>query len=201
MEPSAPPRRVALFLDRDGVINRKAPEGDYVRSWADFEFLPGVVEALVELRRAGAELIVVTNQRGVARRMVGSDDLQELHRRMSARLAIAGAPLSGIYVCPHERDSCDCRKPRLGLFIEARRDLPWIDFRRSHLVGDSLSDLEAGWQLDMSLWLVGDEWRRAAVRQRAAERGIAIRGEGPSLAALVAGGGLLAGLQVESVGA
>jgi histidinol phosphatase-like enzyme len=120
---------------------------------------------------------------------------------MAERLAVAGAPLAGIYICPHERESCDCRKPALGLFLQAQRDLPWIDFARAQLVGDSLSDLEAGWQLGATLWLVGEQERRAAVTLAAGQRGIPIRGQAGSLSELVAQGRLPAELQGAAVGA
>jgi D-glycero-D-manno-heptose 1,7-bisphosphate phosphatase len=192
--------RTALFLDRDGVINRKPLEGAYISDWSEFEFLPGAVAAMVALHGAGAELVVVTNQRGVARGILAEADLAEIHAKMSDHLAVAGAPLAGLYVCPHELESCDCRKPALGLFRQAQRDYPWITFADSQLVGDSLSDLEAGRQLGMGLWLVGDEPRRAAVAVEADRRGISILGEARSLSDLVAAGRLLAQLDGASVG-
>lgn len=181
------PDRTAIFLDRDGVINRKAPEGDYVRRWEDFEFLPGSVEALQTLAAAGAALFVVTNQRGVALGSLDPRDLDDIHARMSASLASAGVDIAGIYVCPHDVDACDCRKPGTRLFLDAKAEYPWIDFGVSDLVGDSLSDLEAGDRLGMRLWLVGDEARRRDVASRAAESGMRLAGDYPSLLSLVQG--------------
>src|SRR6478735_2225101 len=82
-------RRVAVFLDRDGVINRRI-EGGYVRDWSEFELLPGVIDSLVALTEAGATLFVVTNQRGVTRGLIDSADLADIHARLTAKLAEAG---------------------------------------------------------------------------------------------------------------
>jgi D-glycero-D-manno-heptose 1,7-bisphosphate phosphatase len=184
----------AVFLDRDGVINRKADEGSYVRRWSDFEFLPGALVALRRLRAAGASLFIVTNQRGVARGIVNALDLAEIHARMSQELQAAGAAVEGIYVCPHEADACSCRKPEVGLFLTAARDHPWISFPSADLIGDSLGDLEAGRRLGMRLWLVGDGERRAAIMRQSEEQGIELAGSALSLLALVESGKLLAAL-------
>jgi histidinol-phosphate phosphatase family protein len=178
-----PGRRVAIFLDRDGVLNRPAPEGAYIESLAQFELLPGVVDALAELVRGGAALFVATNQRGVARGFVPARELDAMHSSLSATLAAAGAPLTGIYVCPHHADSCNCRKPGIGMFTQAKADNPWIDLSASHLIGDSLSDMQAARAAGMSAWLVG--LKRRHVGQRAAETGVSIAGSADSLAELV----------------
>lgn len=133
---------------------------------------------------------MVTNQRGVARGLVDAADLAEMHARLAATLAGAGAPLAGIYTCPHEIGQCECRKPGTGLFEQARRDNPWIAFAESHLVGDSISDVEAGHTLGLRLWVVGDD--AASVMHEATERGFRIAGGSRSLAELAASGELLA---------
>jgi D-glycero-D-manno-heptose 1,7-bisphosphate phosphatase len=178
-----PGRRFAIFLDRDGVINRPAREGAYIESLADFELLPGVVDALVELADAGAALFVATNQRGVARGLVPMSELEAMHAYLTATLAEAGAPLVGIYVCPHHEGSCDCRKPEVGLFRQAQADNPWVDFSTSHLVGDSLSDLQAARALGMHAWLVGV--KREEVAKGASDAHVAVAGSAASLADLV----------------
>lgn len=175
----------AVFLDRDGVINRKPAEGTYVQHWSELDVLPGVVEALQALSAAGRPLFVMTNQRGVARGLIGAHELADMHARLTADFASAGVELHGIYVCPHEADSCECRKPGVGLFLDARRDHPWISFEKSDLIGDSLSDLQAGARLGMRLWLVGDDERSRAVARDAQDAGIHITGSAPSLQALV----------------
>lgn len=180
----------AIFLDRDGVINRRVVDGGYVRSWAEFEFLPGAIPALAELSRQGAQLIVVTNQRGVARGILARAALDDIHQRMTAVLARNGVHLGGIYVCPHEVGTCACRKPAPGLFRQAQRDYPSLDLSASDIVGDSLSDLQAGRALGMRLWLVGAPEERAPVTANAATLGIYLNGSADSLADLVQSGAL-----------
>jgi histidinol-phosphate phosphatase family protein len=183
--------RRAVFLDRDGVINRKPPEGSYVRTWSEFEFLPDAVEGLAALTADGANLFLVTNQRGVARGIVDANELAEINSRMVEALASAGVRMSGVYVCPHDEGECQCRKPGIELFLRAKREHPWISFPSSDLVGDSLSDLEAGHRLDMRLWLVGEDERAAAVEREAGARGYLLAGRGSSLLELVRIGGLV----------
>lgn len=134
----------AAFLDRDGVINRKAPGGQYVTCWEDFHLLPGVVESIAQLNRAGLRVIVVTNQRCVAKGLLTEPELNKLHRQMSKYLAQAGATIDAIYYCPHELEaSCDCRKPAPGMLLEAAR-LHGLDLAASWMIGDSDSDIQAG---------------------------------------------------------
>jgi D-glycero-D-manno-heptose 1,7-bisphosphate phosphatase len=132
-----------VFLDRDGVINERLP-GAYVRTWAEFRFLWGVRAGLRLLHDAGYLLIAVTNQRGIGRGLMSEGDLAEVHRRMQADLALAGAALDDILHCPHDLAAdCDCRKPRPGMLVRAIARHA-IDPARSWIVGDSSSDLEAG---------------------------------------------------------
>jgi D-glycero-D-manno-heptose 1,7-bisphosphate phosphatase len=190
-----PPEETAtpiVFLDRDGVVNRRAPDGDYIRSWAEFEFMPGAIEALAELCRRGALPIIVTNQRGIARGLMSDADVADIHRRMTDVLAENGVHLGGIYVCPHEAGSCDCRKPSVGLFRNAQRDRPSISLAAADLVGDSLVDLMAGQRLDMRVWLVGERSERDQVAADAEHLGIAISGSADSLLDLVRAGHLTA---------
>jgi len=134
----------AVFVDRDGVINQRLP-GDYVRSWDQFRFLPGARAGLRLLREAGHLLVVVTNQRGIGRGLMSEADLAALHRRMQVELVRAGAGVDAIFHCPHDLgEGCNCRKPKPGMIEQALARFP-IDTARSWVVGDSLSDLEAGW--------------------------------------------------------
>jgi D-glycero-D-manno-heptose 1,7-bisphosphate phosphatase len=143
-----------IFLDRDGVINRKRDD-DYVKGWDEFEFLPRVPEALQLLTQAGYRLIVVTNQRGIARGWMTEADLHDIHARMIRELTLA--TIAAIYFCPHDKDQCECRKPQTGLFRQAQRDFPDIDFARSIVIGDSLSDMQAGASLGCRNILIGDD--------------------------------------------
>lgn len=134
----------AVFLDRDGIINRRPAEHDYVKSWEEFVLLPGVPQVIKALRESGFLIVVVTNQRGVARGLISAADLEEIHRRMKERLAEANALIDAVYICPHsDEDRCDCRKPAPGLLLKAKEDLD-IDLSRSYLVGDSAVDIKAG---------------------------------------------------------
>jgi len=134
----------AVFLDRDGVINRKPPEGDYVTRWEDFHVLPGVVEGVALLNRAGFAVIVVTNQRCIAKGLMTMAELENMHRRMTELLAGAGAIIDGTFYCPHEIEPvCECRKPAPGMLLNAAR-LHRIDLSASWMIGDSDIDIEAG---------------------------------------------------------
>jgi D-glycero-D-manno-heptose 1,7-bisphosphate phosphatase len=134
----------AVFLDRDGVINRKRPEGLYVTRWDDFHILPGVVEGIGLLNRAGFSVIVVTNQRCIAKGLMTEADLKSMHERMTEVLARAGATIHGVFYCPHDTDPpCDCRKPAPGMLLNAARS-QGIELTASWMIGDSDSDVAAG---------------------------------------------------------
>jgi D-glycero-D-manno-heptose 1,7-bisphosphate phosphatase len=136
--------RRAVFLDRDGVINRKAREGEYVTRWEEMQILPGVSDAIALLNWAGFCVIVVSNQRCVAKGLITSADLEALHRRLCETLARDGATIDAIYHCPHEtQPSCCCRKPQPGMLLDAARDHD-IDLGASWMIGDSQVDVEAG---------------------------------------------------------
>jgi len=132
----------AVFLDRDGVINQKAPEGEYVTRLSDLVFLPEVSDAVRLLRSAGFLVIIVTNQRGVSRGKIALAELQTMHEAIAQFFSAEHAPLDDIYFCPHE-GGCECRKPAPGMLLRAAREHR-IDLQNSWLVGDSLSDIEAG---------------------------------------------------------
>jgi len=139
-----------LFLDRDGVINKKI-EGDYVRSWDQFEFLPGVFEALQNLSKIFGRIIIVTNQRGIGRGFMTEKDLQDIHSKMLAEFSKYNIQIHAIYYCPHdyEKEECNCRKPKIGMALQAKKDFPDIDFEKSFMVGDSEEDMKFGRTLGM----------------------------------------------------
>ena len=138
-----------VFLDRDGVINRKLPEGQYVSSWQHFELLPGVPEAIAKLNQAGLRVLVVTNQRGIALGLYAPSDVDHLHIQLNERLARSGAHIDSFYFCPHNKGQCNCRKPLPGLFEQAQKDFPEIRPETSLIIGDSLSDIEFGKNLGL----------------------------------------------------
>lgn len=134
--------RPAVFVDRDGVICENRPE--HVRSWAEFVFVPGSIEALASLCNAGMRVFVVTNQSVVGRGMISRRALDGIHEKMLDVLAGAGARIERILVCPHHPDDrCECRKPNAGLLTEASLRFK-VDLARSFMVGDSATDVEAG---------------------------------------------------------
>ncbi len=133
----------SVFLDRDGVINKKL-EGDYVKSYNEFEFFPGVIDAIKKIKQKGLLVIIITNQSGIGRGIMSEDDLAMVHEQMLADLKKEGVLIDAIYYCPHSPDDgCDCRKPNDGLFKQALMDFD-IDIENSWMIGDELKDIEAG---------------------------------------------------------
>ena len=143
-----------VFLDRDGVINRKAPDGKYVASWRDIEMLPGAERAVALLNQSSRKVIVVTNQRGIALGRLSELTLESIHRNLQRHLGSFGAHIDAIYFCPHDLGQCDCRKPAPGLFEFAFRDYPEAHPDNSVMIGDSNSDILAGASLGMKTILI-----------------------------------------------
>lgn len=138
----APLTKTAVFLDRDGVINFN--RDDYVKSWAEFHFLPGVLTALKRLAASPFSVIVITNQSAVGRGLLRVHDLEQIHTNMTQFIQSYGGRIDRIFYCPHHpEDGCNCRKPKPGLLIQAAHNLN-IDLGRSYLVGDAVSDIQAG---------------------------------------------------------
>jgi D-glycero-D-manno-heptose 1,7-bisphosphate phosphatase len=133
----------AAFLDRDGTINVKMPEGDYVERPEQVQLLPGAAAAIAALNAAGVPVFVVTNQRGIALGRMTEEDLARVHERVSALLASEGAHVDAFYWCPHDRGECDCRKPGTAMLEQAARE-HGVDPARGVMIGDSESDVEAG---------------------------------------------------------
>ncbi len=174
---------VTIFLDRDGVVNEKRPEGSYVTRWEEFHLLPGVAEAIARLNRAGLRVIVVSNQRGIALGLYSAADLEAIHARLQQELALSGAHIDAFYFCPHDKNACDCRKPLPGMFLQAQRDFPSIDAATSVMIGDSAVDVEFGRRLGMrTLFIDGDP---ALQKPGTHEAGNAATARFPSLAAAV----------------
>lgn len=133
-----------IFLDRDGVIIRKAPEGEYISDWSEVEFLPGALEAMAAFCSYGLKIIIVTNQRGVASGKINIPSLQEIHWRIDQAARLRGAHITDIYYCPHEiRANCPCRKPKPGMLLRAA-EAHGLFLTDCWMIGDSPSDIAAG---------------------------------------------------------
>jgi len=143
-----------VFLDRDGTLNVKPPDGEYIERPEALELLPGAGQAVRMLNHAGLWTGVVTNQRGIALGRMSTEDLGEIHERLRRLLYLEGAFVDAIYVCPHEIGVCDCRKPRPGLLLKAQSENPRLDFAHAAIVGDSPSDAQAGRQLGLRTVLI-----------------------------------------------
>ncbi len=131
--------RACVFLDRDGVINEKPAPHDYVRTWSDFKFLPNISDWIRLFNALGYLVVVISNQRGVARGLMSAGDVEGIHHNMVAELARRGAIIDDIFYCPHQDGECNCRKPLPGLVIQAQEK--WgLDLSKSLLIGDSDAD-------------------------------------------------------------
>lgn len=137
------PKKV-IFLDRDGVINKKAPKAEYVKSWDEFEFIPGSIEAMNLLSQQGYKIFIITNQAGIARGAMTESDLKKIHENLERELEKHGVKIEGVYYCPHGwNDECECRKPKPGMLFQAAREHD-LDLSKSTFVGDDERDLQTG---------------------------------------------------------
>ena len=135
-------RSPAIFLDRDGVIIEN--RSDYVLSWDDVHFYPQALTALEMVKHSPYKIIIVTNQSAVAKGLISIEAGFEINRRIHDEITRNGGRIDGIYMCPHQaEDGCDCRKPKPGLIYQASGDLD-IDLHHSIMIGDALSDIQAG---------------------------------------------------------
>ena len=146
-----------LFLDRDGVINRRIP-GGYVTRWEEFEFLDGVPEAVRILSSLFGRVIIVSNQQGIGKGIMSTGDLKEVDRRMREVITDAGGWIDASFYSPHlEKDNHPDRKPGPGMALQARAAFPEIDFARSVMAGDTASDMDFGRNLGMVTVGIGPE--------------------------------------------
>lgn len=137
-----------LFLDRDGVINDESV-GSYITKWEDFVFSYGTLEALQSLNEAFGKIVVVTNQRGVGKGIMSLSDLKHIHSNMTQEVEKAGGRLDIIYACTALEDHDHNRKPNTGMATQAQEHFPEIDFKRSVMIGNNLSDMEFGKRMGM----------------------------------------------------
>jgi histidinol-phosphate phosphatase family protein len=142
-----------LFLDRDGVINEKR-DNDYVKKWQEFSFIKGSLEAISKLSIIFGRIIVVTNQRGVGRGLMTEEDLLFIHKKMTEVVYMNGGKIDQIYYCTDTSDYSENRKPNIGMALKAKLNFPDIDFTKSVMVGDSITDMQFGNKLGMNCILI-----------------------------------------------
>lgn len=145
-----------LFLDRDGVINKKL-ENDYVKHWIEFEFLEGVLMALRKLNTIFGNIVVVTNQQGIGKKLYRVEDLEIIHKNMLYEIAYHGGRIDKVYFSPYlNAENHPTRKPGTGMALEAKADFEKIDFEKSIVVGDSMSDMEFGKRCGMKTAFISE---------------------------------------------
>ena len=130
-----------VILDRDGVIN--VDSDAFVKSAAEWQPIPGSLEAIAKLNRHGFKVVVITNQSGIARGLFDKTTLDEMHNKMRAKLSELCGSIDAIYYCPHgPNDQCSCRKPLPGLFYAFAKDKQ-VDLQSAYAIGDSYRDIQA----------------------------------------------------------
>jgi D-glycero-D-manno-heptose 1,7-bisphosphate phosphatase len=158
----------AVFLDRDGVINEN--RADHVKSWSEFRFLPGAPGAIARLSQAGVKVFVVTNQAIVNRGLVSRATVDDINRRMVREIASRGGRVETVAYCPHRpEEACACRKPQPGLLLHLARRYT-LDLTQTVVIGDALSDVEAGTAVGCRTVLVLTGRGRAQLAQAGAAR-------------------------------
>jgi D-glycero-D-manno-heptose 1,7-bisphosphate phosphatase len=149
----------SLFLDRDGVINHRLP-GDYVKSWKEFKFLPHVLTALAQLRPWFKYVFIVTNQQGIGKGLMTDADVMGIHQKLKKIVRKHGGHIDEIFYCPGlSQDSPHCRKPDIGMGLQAKSKFPAVDFTQSVMIGDSASDITFGKNLGMVTVLIDSVYR------------------------------------------
>lgn len=147
----------SLFLDRDGVINKKL-DNDYVKHSMEFEFIEGVLEALKILAPKFGTIVVVTNQQGIGKGIYKTEDLELIHKNMIYELTYLGGRIDKVYFSPYlHSQNHPTRKPGTGMGLKAKEDFPEIDFKKSIMVGDSMSDMEFGKNLGMKTVFISEK--------------------------------------------
>ena len=146
-----------LFLDRDGVINKKI-DNDYVKQWIEFEFIEGVLDALKFLNTVFGNIIVVTNQQGIGKKLYRKEDLEIIHKNMLYEIAYHGGKIDKVYFSPYlKSENHPFRKPGIGMALKAKEDISTINFKESIMVGDSMSDMEFGRNAGMKTIYISEE--------------------------------------------
>ena len=143
----------AVFLDRDGVINKNL-DNDYVKKWDEFEFLSRSKEAISILTDANWDVVVISNQAGVGKGIMSAQAVEEINARMVKQIQDHGGAVKAVYYCPHRSDEdCECRKPKPGMLFRAADEFD-VELSSSYLIGDNITDIQAGAQVGCTTILV-----------------------------------------------
>lgn len=133
-----------IFLDRDGIINKKPSKADYVKNWDEFHILPEAIEALQLLKKNNFQIFIITNQAGIARGLMTEKDLLDIHKNLLRLFKKNNVHIAKIYYCPHGwNDGCECRKPKPGMLLQAA-DMFDFDIKKAIFIGDDNRDKQAG---------------------------------------------------------
>jgi D-glycero-D-manno-heptose 1,7-bisphosphate phosphatase len=160
----------AVFLDRDGTVNRDLP--GYIKSWSEFEFLPGSIEAVRDLTLNGFHVIIITNQSAVPRNLLSLEELEYIHAMMRQALELEGGRITDVFYCPHmPDDNCACRKPKPGLIYRAQEKYR-IDLASAVMVGDSARDIECARNAGCGCSVLLKTGNYKTAERRLAEKGI-----------------------------
>jgi histidinol-phosphate phosphatase family protein len=155
-------KKKSIILDRDGVINKKAKKSDYIKNWDEWEWIDGSKEAISLLKKNDYQIIIVTNQAGIARGKMTEKDLELIHYNLKNEVMESGGFIDHIYYCSHGwNEDCECRKPKPGMLFQAQRDFH-IDLSKTYFVGDDVRDIEAGNAADMKTFLVNENYNLLA---------------------------------------
>ena len=166
-----------LFLDRDGVINRRHP-GAYITNLDEFDYLPGSLDGIMKLNKIFNRIIIVTNQKGVGKGLMTQADLDLIHEDMLKDLKNKRGKVDAVYAATAAKLTPESlHKPNPGMALKAKADFPEIDFKKSIIVGDSISDMDFGFGLGM--WTVLIEGKK---EEKAAAAAIRVDQRMPSLA-------------------
>ncbi len=150
-----------LFLDRDGVINHRLPD-DYVKEIDDFRFLPNVLDALQIFNQTFGRILIVTNQQGVGKGLMTESALHSIHQTMIREIKDNNGRIDSVYYCPDLKDSGSfCRKPAIGMGLKAKKEFKEINFKKSLMIGDSVSDMVFGKKLGMKTVFISDNHTKA----------------------------------------
>lgn len=146
-----------LFLDRDGVINRRLP-GDYVKKIDEFEFILNAEKSIAFLSKIFKRVFIVTNQQGIGKNLMTEDDLEIVHQHLISKVKTAGGKIDKIYYCPElAKNNPECRKPEIGMAKQAKTDFTEVNFEKSIMIGDSISDMKFAKNTGMISIAVGED--------------------------------------------